>query len=187
MVAMSALRFILVPSLLLAGCATTSVTSDGRPMPPPPVAAPRAPETARANAMAVRVGAKATDTNGNGFPDEVIVEAFLYSEPHPMPIFQDGAFVFRLYLAGQGVDSARPPLVEWRIEGEKMMQSRIISEFINGPCHLFRLSLLETGGDEYPSLSTNLTCRFEPADGGDAVESSGVFQINVGRSTGRDS
>jgi hypothetical protein len=166
------------------GCVTTNVeTSDGRPMPPDPSPPPRTPVGAKVNAIALRVGAKPVDTNGNGYPDQISVEAYLFSRPHPTPIYEDGAFVFELYHQGQSDQPNARPISRWRIEGDALAQSRVIAVPF-GPSHAFMLSMLETGGDQYPLIGADLVCRFEPADGRSAVRIDGVRTLQIGRPGG---
>jgi hypothetical protein len=179
---------IIVTSLLpviaacaLSGCQTTAVhTSDGRPMPPDPRPAPRTPTDAVPNAMAMRVGAKPLDTNNNGFPDLIEVESFLFAEPHPTPMFADGTFVFELFLRGQALSDDATPIARWVFTGKDLQRSRVLSDLF-GPSYRFNLSLFEVGGDEFPLTGADLTGRFEPGDGGDAVRCRGVRSIQIGR------
>ena len=168
---------------LMIGCQTTNVqSSDGRPMPPAPHAAPRTPEAALVNAIALRVGAKPIDTNGNSYPDLIQVEAYLFAEPHPSPVYEDGAFLFTLHHRGQTDRPDARPIAEWRIEGEALQACKGISSLF-GPAYTFGLSLMDKGGDEYPLCGADLSCRFEPADGRPAVAGSGVRSLQIGRRT----
>ncbi|UCD76486.1 MAG: hypothetical protein JSV91_06090 [Phycisphaerales bacterium] len=163
------------------GCETTKVqSSDGRPLPPEPRPAPRTPADALANAIALRVGAKPIDTNGNGYPDLIQVEAYLFSEPHPTPTYEDGAFVFTLHHRGQTDRPDALPIAEWRIEGEVLESCKGISSLF-GPAYTFGLSLMDAGGDEYPLCGADLSCRFEPADGRPPVDGKGVRSLQIGR------
>ncbi|MHC4947837.1 MAG: hypothetical protein ACYTG1_06200 [Planctomycetota bacterium] len=162
------------------GCETTVTTSDGRPMPPEPRPAPATPDDARVNAIALRIGAKPTDTDGNGFPDQIAVEAYLFAQPHPTPIFEDGTFVFTLFPAGSSIHGDVAPLARWRIGGADLDRLKTRSPLF-GPAYGIRLSLLETGGDQYPLLGANLTARFEPADGREPIRTGDVYTIQIGR------
>lgn len=179
---------IIIASLLLAvgalallGCQTTAVrTSDGRPMPPEPRPAPRTPQDAIPNAMAMRVGAKPLDTNNNGFPDLIEVESFLFAQPHPTPMYADGTFVFELFLRGQAMAENATPIARWEFAGDDLQRSRVLSDLF-GPSYRFNLSLFEVGGDEFPLTGADLTGRFELGDGADVVRSRGVRSIQIGR------
>ncbi len=164
---------------LVMGCSTKVTTSDGRPMPPEPNSAPKTPVDADANAMALLVALKPTDSDGNSYPDQIAVQAFLYSRPHPTSIHEPGAFVFELFAAGASVHNSTP-IASWRFEGQRVDDARIHSRLFSRG-YTFRLSLLETGGDVLPSMTSNLIGRFEPADGRAAVRADGVRIIQIGR------
>jgi hypothetical protein len=164
-----------------SGCMTSSVTtSDGRPMPPAPRAAPHVPDGARVNTIAVQVGNKPADTDGNGFPDLIQVEVHLISRPHPTPIYEEGSFVFALYLPGQSSMPDATPIAQWRIDPEATRKARIRSAI--GSAYAFRLSLLDQVSDRLPQTAADLTCRFEPADGGLPVRAQAVYSVQLGRS-----
>jgi len=171
---------LLSQGLALAGCETTvEQSSSARPMPSKPVSPPPTPSGAKANSMAMLVlGPKARDSNGNGRADMVMVEVFLFAEPYPAPIFEEGRFVFELQpCAGEQLGDLIPPRV-WSFEGEQAMRSR--GRAMVGPSHRFTLSLLETGGDVLPCSKADLTARFEPADGRPAVSAMGVRSVVLG-------
>jgi hypothetical protein len=153
-------------------------------MPDPPREAPLTPGSARANAMALRVGAKPLDTDNNGYPDLIEVEANLFAQPYPTPIHEDGAFVFVLYRPGESGLAEAQPLARWRIEGAAQRRSRSASDLF-GPGYRFALSLLDAGGDAMPATRADLVCWFESADGGSPVQSRGVRSIQVGRGAAR--
>ena len=148
-------------------------------MPAEPHAAPLVPAAAKANAMALRVGAKPVDTDANGYPDLIQAEVYLFSEPHPAPMYDDGAFVFNLYKSGQSTLNNNQPLATWRFGGEELAQARTFSRLF-GRAYTFNLSLLESGGDRLPLQGANLTCSFEPAGGSPTVQSTGVYSIQIG-------
>lgn len=171
---------LIVAAANLTGCQVERVSSsDGRPLPPPPREAPVPPPAAKANQMAFFVGTKPDDTNGNGYPDLIAVTVMLVAAPHPTPIRQDGSFVFMLYEAGSLGQPQAKPLAVWRREGVEIR--RAMARALAGPCYQFQLSLLESGGDRLLFDSADLVCRFEPADGSAAVQSTGVRTIQLGR------
>ena len=166
--------------MLTSGCQTNVRTNDGRPMPPDPRPAPQTPSEAMANAIALRVGPKPRDTNGNGFPDQIQIEAYLFSEPFPSPIYEQGAFIFELYPTGESTTPDMQPLRAWRVEKEILESSR--TRTLYGPGYLLALSLLDDeGSDRYPLIAADLVCRFEPESGGEAVKGSGVYTLQLGR------
>lgn len=165
--------------IALGACTTSVTTSDGRPMPRAPREAPEAPEGSRVNAMAMLVANKATDTNGNGYPDQIHVTVHLFALPHQSPIFEPGAMVFALYPPGRAIGPEAQPMLQWRLDAERVSGAR--TRTLAGPAHVFQLSLVEQGGDQYPLMTGNLTCHFLPADGAAAVASSEAVPVSIGR------
>lgn len=166
---------------IVAGCETTNVqSSDGRPLPPEPRPAPTTPANAKVNSIALQVGAKPTDTNGNGYPDLIRVEAYLFARPHPSPTYEDGAFRFRLFYRGQTDLPGAEPIAEWRFEAEALEECRRVTSLF-GPGYQFGLSLLEAGGEEHALCGADLSCQFEPADGRPPVAASGVRSLQIGK------
>ena len=168
--------------LTLGACETTVVNRSGDLVPgrPEPRRLPDPPASARANAMAVRVAARPLDTNGNGFPDLIPVQVYLFTLPHAAPIHEPGSFVFRLYQDGLAISPTTPTLVSWRIEGEALEEAKMRDRMF-GRGYGFGLSLLDIGSDEFPLMATNLTCQFESADGGEPVTNSETYTIQIGR------
>jgi len=162
-----------------AGCVSETVeTTTARPMPPEPRAAPTTPASARPNRLAMMViGPKPIDTDGNGRPDTIPVEVFLFAEPHPTPIFAAGAFVFDLYAIGEAGDTSVPPITSWRFENEDLSAHQ--ARGMIGPMYRFALSLLEKGGDDLGLPAVDLVGRFHPADGGRPIRSSGARTLQM--------
>jgi len=180
------LRRVLITALLviltsvLPACETTVTSDSGRPMPPTPRAAPKTPDAAVPNALVLRHPTKAVDTNGNAFPDQIIIEIYLFAKPHPMPVHRAGMFT----LALQRSDSRQPDaeaLAQWTIDAERARQSRIRHP-VWGAGYRFELSLLETGTDRYPPQMAYLTCRFIPSDEteGQPITSKGAHWLQIG-------
>lgn len=168
---------ILLAGMLTAvGCQQTITTSDGT-APAPKLTAPApAPASARANALAITFAPKPADTNGNLLPDSLQVTAYLFSKPHPTPMFVDGSMHFAIYRMGQAgtPDKMGPdPLRTWSFGAEQVRAMRSMS--LAGPCHELSLSLLDAGGtDVLPVESVDLVAWFQPADGGETVWMRGV-------------
>lgn len=163
---------------LLLGCKTTKVEySSARPMPPDPRPAKAVPSSAKANTMALMVEGKPTDTDGNGYPDLIVANMYLFSLPYTSPMFEDGTFVFSLRYDVDPSSQEFAYIAEWKLIASELERGRNIY----GPVHVARLSLLETGGDRFPLISANLLCRFEPADGREAVRPSGVHWVQLGK------
>jgi len=167
------------------GCVSEVVdTTTARPMPPEPRPAPVTPSTARANRLGLMLmGPKPIDTDGNGRPDTIPIEVFLIAEPHPTPIFEDGAFVFDLYALGEAGDKSVPPIASWRFEGEALVQHQ--GRGMIGPAYRFALSLLEQGGDDLGLPAVDLVATFHPADGRRPIKSSGVRTLQMINPSGR--
>ena len=165
-------------AMFILGCRTTNVEYGSvRPLPPDPKPAKPVPSGANANAMALAVEGKPADTDGNGYPDTIVASMYLFSLPHASPMFEDGTFVFTLQRDGNADADDSHPLGQWRLDVNEVQRGRTIY----GPTHLVRLSLLEIGSDRFPLMSANLQCRFEPADGGDAISPRGVHWVQLGR------
>ncbi len=165
-------------AMFILGCRTTHVEYGSvRPLPPDPKPAKPLPSGATANAMALAVEGKPADTDGNGYPDTIVVSMYLFSLPHAAPMFEDGTFVFTLQADGGADADDAQSLGQWRLDADQVERGRTIY----GPTHLARLSLLEIGSDRYPLMSANLHCRFEPANGGDAISPRGVHWVQLGR------
>ncbi len=166
-----------------AGCTTTVTTADGAaPVPKPTEPAPP-PKSARPNALAVTFAPKPSDSNGNLLPDTLHITAYLFSRPHPTPMFADGEFHFAIYRLGQSGTPDRPgpePLRTWSFNADLVAQSRSAS--LAGPCHELVLSLLDAGGsDVLPVESVDLVAWFQPTDGTSAVWLRGVRSVQFPR------
>jgi len=164
--------------VLFAGCSTEVTTSDGRPMPPPPREGPPPPTEADVNAMAMLVGLKPSDSDGNGYPDLITVQTYLYAKPHPTSLYESGAFVFELYPQGESV-RAGEPIATWRFGNAEAKSARSYSRLFERG-YTFKLNLQDAGGDRRPLTTANLVGRFEPADGREPVEARGVRVIQIG-------
>lgn len=154
----------------LPACQTTVISSSsGRPMPPPPRAAPPTPDSAVPQRMMLVVAPICDDTDGNGFPDLIKVEAALFAPPYPTAMEARGAFVFSLYRKGS--PRSAPPLAEWRFDDETVTAAQ--ARTIYGVCYRLSLSLLDAlGTDRLPPMPTDLRGRYEPSAGGTPVRSS---------------
>lgn len=166
---------VLAPVLMLSSCTTTSESTA-----PKPRTAPVTPTTAVPNRMLIGVASRPTDTDGNGYPDLIMVTAHLFAEPHPMPVHEPGVFVFDLYEAGALNVPDSQPVARWEISGEQLDAAR--TQSLAGPMYSFRLSLLETGGDRYPLVGVDLVARFMPdAQPTRVVRPGGSISLQIGR------
>lgn len=165
---------------VLTGCMTERVvTSDGRPLPEPARPAPPVPDSARVNRMALMVGSKPEDANGNGYPDLIRATVALFAHPHPTAVRAAGDFQFTLWDRGDAGRENAEPIARWRIEpGDSR---RLEANAIYGPAYLFQLNLAATGRERLPLGSADLRCEFIPADGSTPVHSDGVRSIQIGR------
>ena len=175
---MRRMRFVSASALCMAmiGCQQTITTSDGTAPAPKPTAPVPAPRTARPNALAITFAPKPADTDGNLLPDTLQVTAYLFSRPHPTPMFEDGTMHFAIYKIGDAGNPERPgtdPLRQWSFSVEQVRAIRSTS--LAGPCHELSLSLFDKGGsDVLPVESVDLVAWFLPSDGGDPVWMRGV-------------
>jgi hypothetical protein len=172
---------VVIAVACVAGCQTERVvTSDGRPLPPKPRPAPRAPVGTEPTQMLLVPPMKPDDADGNGYPDLLRVEAALFGATHPSPLTADGAFIFTLYRLGTVHDADRTPIREWRFEGDAVQGA--LTRKVYGICYRFNLSLNAGGLDRMPEMEADLRGRFEPANGGAVVHCSDeVRMVRVGR------
>lgn len=180
MTARTALRVgaLLSIAALLGGCETTVETSDGRPMPPPPRAAPDTPDAAPINAIALVLGPKPIDSNGNLRPDMIQIEAYLFSRPYPSPMHRDGTFEFEIYRVGGMGRAGEKPLRRWVVPPERVAAMRAKS--LVGPSYSIGISLLDGGAtDQIGEQSVDLIAYFTPADGGERIMSMGVRTVSM--------
>ena len=168
-------------------CETKTTTSDGTAPVRKPTLSPVAPAGTMPNAMAVTFGPKPADSDGNLFPDSLNITAYLFSKPHPAPLFCAGTFHFSIYRLGQSssVETAGgEPLREWVMSAEVAHASRSIA--LAGPCYEFTLSLLSNhGSDALPVQSVDLVAWFEPSDASGRVWLRGVRSVQFARPEGR--
>lgn len=170
-------RFATIAAMLpltLAACEVTRETSDGRPMPPPPTAAPATPANAEINAIALIFGPKPVDIDSDGRADLVELDAYLFSRPYPSPTYASGTLVFELFPPGGAAEGTRP-LGTLRLGPARMRTIESRSMF--GPCYRVPLSLREAGVPPSAPPSLDLRTTFEPADGGPAVTARSVERI----------
>lgn len=173
--------------LVLAGAAAFAVTacestveqsSNVRPMPPPPNAAPTPPPEARVNSFAMLLlTPKAMDSDGDGRPDTMAVECYLFAEPFPTPLWEEGTFVFSLYGQGETSLPGALPLVEWRISPEAAAAAR--AKTLIGPCYRFALNVVEAGRADLSVRSADLVGRFEPSDDRPPIRTTGVRAVQL--------
>ncbi|MFO0827957.1 MAG: hypothetical protein U0572_07370 [Phycisphaerales bacterium] len=175
------LAFLAASLACLASCQTTVTTDDGRPMPPPPRPAPPTPDQAPVNAMAIVLGPKPTDTNGNMRPDTIQLEAYLFARPYPTPTWRDGVFEFSIYppgKAGSPDQPAKDPIRTWSILPEQAAQSRTHS--LIGDGYALELSLLTNGGTDLIGYgSVDLIARFIETGSETPVSATGVRSVSL--------
>ncbi len=170
-----------------AACETKITTSDGTAPVRKPTAIPMVPAGAKPNAMAVTFGPKPADSDGNLLPDSLHITAYLFSKPHPAPLFCAGTFHFSIYRMGQAssVETAGgEPLRAWVMSAEAAQAARSVA--LAGPCYEFTLSLLSNhGSDALPVESVDLVAWFEPSDASGRVWLRGVRSVQFSRPDGR--
>ena len=105
----------------------------------------------------------------------------MFAQPHPMPIYEKGTFVFILYLDGQSNQEGATPIAQWRIESETAKRGKTIYGFTY---HL-QLSLLETSGDTFPLIAADLVFLGEPADGRPPIKRQEIHKLQIGKPKSR--
>lgn len=162
----------------LAGCETVVETSDGRPMPPPPTEGVDAPRDAPINAMAIVLGPKPIDTNGNLRPDTIQLEVYLFSQPFPNPRYSQGSFEFAIYRVGGMGRPGEKPLRTWKIPAERLDGMR--GKSLVGENYSIGISLLEDGGtDVISEQAVDLIVYFTPTGSNDRIASMGVRTVSM--------
>jgi hypothetical protein len=123
---------------------------------------------------------KAEDSDGNGYPDRIHATAALFAVPHEMAIEANGAFVLTLFERGDVHNPEAEPIGEWRFEGEQLVDAR--RSTLYGVAYQLQLNLLDLGTDRLPPMIGDLRGRYEPADGGPAIETSDELRpVQIGR------
>lgn len=178
-------RRLLTPLVLAAvlggGCVTDVSTSDGRPMPPSPVAPPAQPPGLEPTEVVLRIGAKPNDSDGNGYPDLIAIEAYLFAPPFPSPIAAEGEFVFDARAEGLSSSDSSVPMASWTFTREEVEAAAAPGAF--GLSYAFLLGMRETCGDNFPVMNINIRARFTTVNG-DVIEPTSVGSVTIGRSIG---
>jgi hypothetical protein len=159
----------------LAGCQIERITSDGRPMPPEPRTVVPPPHGIAPNRLMVLIGAKADDSDGNGYPDRIIVTnaaLFKYPDYPGVALEAKGTMIFTLWRLGEVHREGAEPIAEWRFELPADMDQPPSRRSPTGTSYRFSLSLLDVATDAMPPTVGDLRARYEPADGGPVVEAS---------------
>ncbi|HMN96284.1 MAG TPA: hypothetical protein PKC43_08230 [Phycisphaerales bacterium] len=173
----------LLAMVALGGCETTVEQSNTvRPMPAKPTPPPPTPAGALANNFVLLLlTPKAIDSDGDGRPDTMGVECYLFAEPFPSSLWESGTFVFALHRPGESGVAGSRPLAEWRFGPEIAAAAR--ARTLIGVCYRFALNLAEadrgaeTGRTDIGLPSADLTGRFEPADGRGVIRTTGVRAV----------
>jgi len=155
----------LIACAWLAGAPTGCVTEyeEGQtPLSPQPAAIPAQPASLNVNRIAFHPTLYARDMNGNGRGDRFDATIYLWSEPYPFPIHEEGTLTLSLYRVGDYSDPQAEPLREWVFDSEAMRAAR--AKALPGPCYYLQVSLLDDdhrAGDEIGSGTVDLVARFE--------------------------
>ena len=152
---------MLLSAVLLAsgaGCQTQTITSDGRPLPPRPNAAPEAPVDAVPTRMLMFVGQRADDSDGNGFPDLLRASVGLFAAEYDLAIARRGTFTFALYALGEFGQPGAEPIRQWTFDAEA--SAPLIGTKPWGQGYDVTLSLLEAGSDRLPPQTVDLRASF---------------------------
>lgn len=169
---------VAVAALAACACETVVETSDGHPMPPPPRDGLATPNEAPINAMALILGPKPVDTNGNLIPDTIQIEAYLFSRPYPSPRYSDGTFEFEIYKVGGKARPGEKPIRAWKIPPERLAGMR--GKSLVGLNYSIGISLLEDGGsDVIGEQSVDLIAYFTPTGSTERVPSMGVRTVSM--------
>ncbi len=133
------------------GCSQRS----GRPSTAPPLISDGIPRH-----MTLLASDNAEDTDGNGYRDTIHVSAAIFDRGS-RTVEADGAFVFEVHPRGRV--NAGEPMFTWRFEPEQVRNAAALAAY--GRCYRFRLSLQNFGGDELPSIPSQITGYYETDSG----------------------
>lgn len=146
-----------------AGCVTEY--EDGQaPLSPQPATIPSQPSSLLVNRLAFHPTLYARDMNGNGMGDRLDATIYLWSEPYPYPLHEDGTLTISMYRVGDYADPQTQPLREWVFTPEQMRAAR--TRALPGPCYYIEVSLLDDdhrAGDDLRIESADLVARFTQA------------------------
>lgn len=149
----TARRAVLPVAAALAAILVAACVSDeprDRPL-------PKQPDWAKPSDLLVSVSFP-EDTDGNGYLDTTGVTAYVFDEQYPLaPIQVPGAFSFIL-LTTDGVTLAR-----WDMSAQETTAA--VRPMRTGPGYVFRLNLLDKGGDRTDARNAELVSVFTPVTG----------------------
>lgn len=113
------------------------------------------------------------DSDLDGYIDTIPVTLYLFDERYPFAISKPGSFVFRVSIPGG------KQLAEWTMD-EGTTQSAM-RKLRPGPGYLFKLNLIEGGGEVRQATPAELTVFFRPSDGGPELKSQGATAFRLGK------
>ena len=165
--------------LVVAGCQTQTISSDGRPLPPKPNAAPVAPVDAVPTRMLMFVGQRADDSDGNGFPDQLRASVGLFAPNYDLAVARRGTFTFELFRLGDFGQPGTEPLRTWTFDPD--VSAPFVTSKPWGQGYDFTLSLLDGGSDRLAPLTVDLRARFvDEATGSRATVSNEPRTFRIG-------
>lgn len=176
-----ALCTLVFAALVLAGCVAgeerTTVTAGAGSGPTKPTRpAPARPAGLLPERMVVST-AGVRDTDGNGYPDTVLVIAYLFgdSSKYELPIQHPGEFAFRI------TSREGERIGQWNFTAEQSAESA--QQFFPGPGYAFGLRL-RAGVDQRAQTEALIEARYRDAKDKREVRSNGVTEVVLGAGGG---
>lgn len=121
----------------------------------------------RPNRMALIVGPKAEDIEGDGQADLISVSVILFKEPRPEPVIITGTFEFEAVPLKQNDSTSMPPL-KWRFD-EAQTHAAEGPTMFGFPGYRFRLDVRQVRQGRLPSQVVNIKAMFHPSSGGPPI------------------
>ncbi len=172
------LRLVLLTALCaLPGC-VTEYEAGQEPLSPQPAEIPSQPQSLVINRIAFHPTLYARDMNGNGMGDRLDATVYLWSEPYPFPLHEDGTLTISLYRVGDYSNPEALPLREWVFPPEKLRAAR--AKALPGPCYYIEVSLLDEdhrAGDNLNIESADFVAQF--VQPGRKVITSGLSTVHL--------
>ncbi|MBT4767788.1 MAG: hypothetical protein HOO04_05455 [Phycisphaerae bacterium] len=120
---------------------------------------------ATADRLIIMVGANPRDTDADGYPDMLDINAMLFEGRAGEPVLVDGSFDFELEPLDESIER---PWRTWHIDAAKAAGGAGPTLF-DLPGYALTLDLRQNGGDGMAPIAANLTGTFTPLNGGRTI------------------
>jgi hypothetical protein len=148
----------------LMGPAQPAAPKPKRSFRPKPKTVPlRRAETA--NRLVIIVGANPRDTDADGYPDMLDINAMLFEGRRSEPVLVEGSFDFELEPLDESIER---PWRTWHV-GAATAAAGAGPTLFDLPGYTLALDLRQNGGDRMPPIAANFTGTFTPLSGGPTI------------------